>query len=206
MVSIEEFETGNFVTPYWKRLEMLESIRDLIEASASLSLTPYEVYTGQNKEAEEFITAKHNEYVIEGYEGLMVKDLDAVYKLDKGRAIQKVKKFFTLDLTVVGVEEGKEGTQIEGTLGALIVELSDKDILEQLPEGQPYVKGGTFLVNVGSGFKILAHHEYNRDVLWGRKGDLINRTIEIKCFGSTLNDDGGHSLRFPIFKRFRDDK
>lgn len=206
MVSIVEFETGNFTTPYEKRLEMLESIRALVDASPYLQLAPYEVYKLDPKAADEFITAKHDDYVLEGYEGLVVKDLDAVYKLDKGRAIQKVKKFFDIDLTVIDVEEGAEDSQFEGTLGALVVELSDKDIIQQLGKGQPYVEGGTFKVKVGSGFKVLPHHEYNRDVLWARKEDLINRTIEIRCFGSTLNDKGGHSLRFPIFKKFRDDK
>jgi len=201
MISIEEFESGVGVTPYWQRLERLWNLEDQISASSSLVLVPYQVYDGTAKYVDLSVTAEHDEFVKQGYEGSMVKDLDAVYEFKKGYAIQKVKKFHTIDLTVVGVEEGKEGTDLEGTLGALVVELSDADIISQLPDGMPYVTGGLFKVNVGSGFK-----RPERDELWARRTDLINRTIEIKNFGSTLNDDGGHSLRFPIFKKFRDDK
>ena len=205
MVPIEEFASGVGSTPYRKRLEMLEMVRWQIEASPYLSWVPYEILTN-SKEDIELVDKLHDEYVQAGFEGGMIKDLDAVYKNGKGYAIQKVKKFFDIDLIVVDVEEGKKGTQFEGTLGALVVELSDKDIIKQLPKGMPYIEGGIFRVNVGSGFKVLPHHEFNRDVLWARKEDLINRTIEIRCFGSSINDDGGHSLRFPIFKRIRNDK
>ncbi|MMZ43612.1 DNA ligase [compost metagenome] len=209
MVPIEEFEAGKGSTPYELRLNRLYGLEGQVEESPYLTLVPFvqsESSLFEGRDTDEVVTELHDSYVMQGYEGAMVKDLDAPYECKKGYAIQKVKKFFTIDLTVVDVEEGKEGTQFEGTLGSLVVELSDKDIKEQLPDGMPCVEGGTFVVKVGSGFKANPGHEYSRDVLWARKEDLINRTIEIKCFGSTLNDDGGHSLRFPIFKKFRDDK
>jgi len=138
----------------------------------------------------------------------MVKDLDATYKCKRSYDVQKIKEMYEIDLVVVDVEEGKEGTKNEGTLGALVVELSDKDIKEQLPVDDPkhekklrYVEGCTARVNVGSGYS-----DELRNYFWNNKEDIINRTIQIKFQETTINEHGEHSLRFPIFVKVRDDK
>jgi hypothetical protein len=110
----------------------------------------------------------------------------------------------------VDVEEGKEGTQNEGTLGAFVVELSDTDITTQLPVNDPkhapklkYIEGCINTVNVGSGRGLTRKL---RDEFWATRTDLINRTIKIKFQETSINEDGKHSLRFPIFTELRTDK
>lgn len=200
-VKITEFEAGKGTTKYSDRLAFLHSLQDIIDDTNSLAIVAHTILT--NSEDDLNILADiHAANLSRGYEGTMIKDLDAVYECKKGRAIQKLKDSYTIDLPVVGVTEGEKGTKYEGSLGALVVELKDTDILEQLPSEQHiFVPGGCFTVNVGSGFSDAKRRE-----LWSNKEDIINRTIEIRFWNVTLNDDGEHSLRFPIFVRVRDDK
>jgi DNA ligase-1 len=94
----------------------------------------------------------------------------------------KVKKMNTLDLEVIGYEEGSG--RLKGTLGALLVRYKD---------------GNT--VKVGSGFT-----DELRALIWLEPLDMIGKIIEVQYFEETTNADGGISLRFPVFKDFRTDK
>jgi DNA ligase 1 len=204
-VPIQEFDDNNFTEPLRDRLKWInENIQPIIEEDPNLArvrqygpfTTPEEAYAVQAQ------------LILEGLEGTMVKDLDATYAMGKGRRIQKIKEFFTIDLTVTRVEEGREGTKQQGTLGSLIVEFSDKDAEAQLPIDDPkykkklkYIKDCTAEVGVGSGFS-----EELGDKIWANPGQYVGRTIEISFQEITINKDGTHSLRFPTLVKFRDDK
>jgi DNA ligase-1 len=123
--------------------------------------------------------------VAEGYEGIMIKELDAPYLCKRNDAWLKWKPTKSYDLTVVGVEEGT-GKNV-GRLGALICEGTDH--------------GCDIRVNVGSGLT-----DQQRDEFWQAKDELIGQTAEILCDAITQNQDGRYSLRFPRFMRFREDK
>ncbi len=204
-VPVEEFDENEFTEPYRDRLKWIdENIQHIIEEDPNLArIRQYGPFTNI-----EDAYAVHAQLVLEGLEGTMVKDLDAVYKMGKSRNIQKLKDFFSIDLTVTRVEEGKEGTKNQGTLGKLVVEFSDKDAIEQLPVDDPkynkklkYIKDCTAEVKVGSGFsKELG------DKIWANPGEYVGRTIEIHFQEVSINDDGKHSLRFPTLAMFRDDK
>lgn len=115
-------------------------------------------------------------------EGVMINICDAPYEFGRTWNLMKVKKMNTLDLEVIGYEEGSG--RLKGTLGALLVR---------------YKNGNT--VKVGSGFT-----DELRALIWLEPLDMIGKIIEVQYFEETTNADGGISLRFPVFKDFRTDK
>ena len=115
-------------------------------------------------------------------EGVMINICDAPYEFGRTWNLMKVKKMNTLDLEVIGYEEGSG--RLKGTLGALLVR---------------YKNGNT--VKVGSGFS-----DELRQAIWKNPNDMIGKIIEVQYFEETTNADGGISLRFPVFKDIRTDK
>lgn len=115
-------------------------------------------------------------------EGVMINICDAPYDFGRTWSLMKVKKMNTLDLEIVGYEEGSG--RLAGTLGAIHVRYKDGNI-----------------VKVGSGFS-----DELRALIWLEPSDFIGKIAEIQYFESTTNQDGGESLRFPVFKDFRPDK
>lgn len=128
------------------------------------------------------ITELLEEEVAKGEEGIMINICDALYEFKRTNSLLKVKKMQTMDLEIVGFEEG-EG-RLAGTLGAILVRYKDGNV-----------------VKVGSGFSDRLRGE-----LWRARGDFLGTIVEIQYFEETTNADGGKSLRFPIFKDFRPDK
>lgn len=115
-------------------------------------------------------------------EGVMINICDAPYEFGRTWNLMKVKKMNTLDLEIVGFEEGSG--RLAGTLGAIHVRYKDGNI-----------------VKVGSGFS-----DSLRDLLWTEPAGMVGKIVEVQYFEETSNADGGISLRFPVFKDFRPDK
>lgn len=122
------------------------------------------------------------EEVANGEEGIMINICDAPYEFKRTNNLLKVKKMQTMDLEIIGFEEG-EG-RLANTLGAILVR---------------YKNGNT--VKVGSGFS-----DDLRVTIWSNRAAYVGTICEIQYFEETTNADGGESLRFPIFKDFRPDK
>tara|TARA_A200000113_G_scaffold201337_1_gene195002 strand:+ start:288 stop:1604 length:1317 start_codon:yes stop_codon:yes gene_type:complete len=118
-----------------------------------------------------------------GYEGVMIKDVDAPYECKRTHAWLKAKPFIEITLKVVDVEEGTGRNA--GRLGAVIVEGEDD--------------GYNYRLNCGSGFT-----DSQRDEFWTQRADLIGQLIEIRADARTKSQDSEtYSLRFPRFKTFR---
>jgi DNA ligase-1 len=117
-----------------------------------------------------------------GYEGVMIKDIDAPYECKRTHAWLKAKPFIEVTLEVVDVEEGTGRN--EGRLGAVVCAGQDD--------------GKDIRVNVGSGFT-----DDNRSVFWSGRDALIGQLVEVRADAVTQNQDGTYSLRFPRFKTFR---
>jgi DNA ligase-1 len=125
----------------------------------------------------------YNKSAIEnGYEGIMIKDLDAPYECKRSTAWLKLKPFIEVSLEVVDFEEGT-GRNL-GRLGAIICEGEDD--------------GRRIRVNVGSGFS-----DSDRDSYWTGRDRMVKQIVEVRADAVTQNQDGTYSLRFPRFLRFR---
>ena len=117
-----------------------------------------------------------------GYEGVMIKDVDAPYECKRSHAWLKAKPFIEVTLEVKEIEEGTGRN--EGRLGAFVCAGTDD--------------GKDIRVNVGSGFS-----DANRDDFWNNRNDIIGNLVEVRADAVTQNQDGTYSLRFPRFKTFR---
>ena len=117
-----------------------------------------------------------------GYEGVMIKDVDAPYECKRTHAWLKAKPFIEVTLEVKEVEEGTGRN--EGRLGAFVCEGIDD--------------GKDICVNVGSGFT-----DVHRDDYWTHRSSIIGNLVEVRADAVTQNQDGTYSLRFPRFKTFR---
>jgi DNA ligase-1 len=137
------------------------------------------LYVGENTSK---ITEILEEEVANGEEGIMINLWDAPYEFKRTNRLLKVKKMDTLDLEVIGFEEGSG--RLAGTLGAVLVRYKNNNV-----------------VKVGSGFS-----DSMRSEIWTNQPDWLGAIIECQYFEETKNADGGVSLRFPVFKSRRTDK
>lgn len=126
------------------------------------------------------ITKWLNYNIDHGEEGVMINILDAPYSFKRTSDLLKVKKMLDIDLEVIGYEEGSGN--FSGMLGAFLVRYKEGNI-----------------VKVGSGFSKELRQE-----IWKNPDAYIGKIISVQYFEETVNQQGGISLRFPVYLDLRD--
>jgi DNA ligase-1 len=182
-IPLVDFLKGTWDTPQTTRSNLVkywvlehESVLQHVQACA------WEDVDLDSKEGEARFTELNKKAVEGGYEGVMIKDVDAPYNCKRSHAWLKAKPFIEVTLEVIDVEEGTGRN--EGRLGAVVCEGIDD--------------GKKISVNVGSGFS-----DANRDEFWNSRADITGQLVEVRADAVTQNQDGTYSLRFPRFKTFR---
>lgn len=176
IMSADEFSERQCTTPYKDRRRKLEELF-MSDMFKYFELLPV-LYHGSDTSVIRIIL---DEQVSKGEEGVMINLADAPYSFDRGNALLKVKKMKDVDLVVKGFEEGNN--QNAGKLGAFVVDYKGNDL------------------RVGSGMS-----KELRKQVWDNKEDYLGMTIVVQYFEETTNQQGGKSLRFPVFVDFRTDK
>ena len=171
--NFEQITRSNYVK-YW-----VKENADLLEHVVACEWEDVDLDTPEGEQRFKDINAAA---VAGGYEGVMIKDVDAPYNCKRSHAWLKAKPFIEVTLEVVDVEEGTGRN--EGRLGAVVCSGQDD--------------GKNIRVNVGSGFT-----DDNRSVFWSGRNALIGQLVEVRADAVTQNQDGTYSLRFPRFKTFR---
>lgn len=188
VIRMKEFQKGHWNVSQRVRSEKyLAAIRDPIN-NASL---PFKIVKGKKvnldtAEGREIMERYANSMVVAGYEGIMIKDVDAPYACKRTTTWLKWKPVITVDLEVVALEEGTGRNT--GKLGALVCSGVD---------------GGNRIIktNVGSGLS-----DENRESIWALGDKVKGFVVEVRADAVTQNQDGTYSLRFPRFVRFRGHK
>ncbi len=179
----DDFYRGHWNAQQHKRLAKLDLIENMLkEHTQSVRVMPGMEVDLNTAEGRETMHQFADASVQQGYEGIMIKDLDAPYECRRSSFWLKWKPTITVDLNIVGVEEGTGRNK--GRLGALICKGEDD--------------GRSIDVNVGTGFS-----DSNRIEYWQLREALLGRVVEVQADAVTQNQDGSYSLRFPRFVRFR---
>lgn len=182
IIPLSEFQSGRSVMGQKRRSNLLRSFKSVFDKIGNIDVidqieVDLDTYVGELEFKEFNKTA-----VEQGYEGIMIKDIDAKYECKRSAHWLKQKPFIEVSLEVTNVEEGT-GRNV-GKLGALVCSGSDL--------------GKQITVNVGSGFS-----DDQRSDFWVNRDNLPGQIIEIRADAVTMNQDGTYSLRFPRFLRFR---
>jgi len=182
ILTLRAFEEGFHNTQQHKRLETLEKFRAVFDTTNCVRVmsgieVDLDVSEGQN-----IMRRFADDAVAQGFEGIMIKDLDAPYECRRSSFWMKWKPTITVDLKIAGFEEGT-GRNL-GRLGAIVCEGVDN--------------GRNISVNVGSGLS-----DADRDEYWLARDQLLGDVVEVEADAVTQNQDGTYSLRFPRFLRFR---
>jgi DNA ligase 1 len=185
ILPLADFKRGHWNAQLYKRIELLRNMQGAIDKMPNAELLPHLRVNLDEHEGRSVFERYCREMVEAGYEGVMIKDLEAPYICKRSTFWMKYKPTITVDLEVIGLEEGTGRNK--DRLGALVCHGVDD--------------GKEITVNVGSGFS-----DSDRDQLWEDRNLIFGRTVEILCDVITQNQDGTYSLRFPRFVRFRDDK
>ena len=184
MCPLEDFQKGIWDKPQSFRSQ---AVKAWVEQNASVlqhvQALEWEDVDLSTAEGQERFVELNKAAVDGGYEGVMIKDVDAPYECKRTHSWLKAKPFIEITLKVVAVEEGTGRN--EGRLGAIIVEGEDD--------------GYNYRLNCGSGFT-----DSQRDEYWTERASLIGQLVEIRADARTKSQDSEtYSLRFPRFKTFR---
>jgi DNA ligase-1 len=182
VLPLSEFQKGKSVMGQKRRSALLRSMKPVLDKVGGIDIIP-QIEVDLDSAIGEMQFKQYNKDAIEaGFEGIMIKDIDAEYVCKRHVSWLKQKPFIEVSLTVVATEEGT-GRNV-GKLGALVCEGEDD--------------GKLIKVNVGSGFS-----DSDRDSFYQSRDVLSNQVVEVRADAVTQNQDGTYSLRFPRFLRFR---
>jgi len=182
MMSFHEFMEGHCNIRQYKRLETLKQLCRRFDQTTCLRLMSGIEVDLDTAEGHDIMNRYAQDAVKDGFEGIMIKNLDAPYECKRSDFWMKWKPTITVDLNIVGFEEGTGRNA--GRLGAIVCEGVDND--------------RNIRVNVGSGLS-----DSDRDEYWTSRDQLLGHVVEVEADAVTQNQDGTYSLRFPRFMRFR---
>ena len=181
IVPLSEFQKGKSVLGQRRRSNLLRSMKAILDKVGSIDIIP-QIEVDLDSAVGEMQFKQYNKDAIEaGFEGIMIKDIDAIYETKRSVSWLKQKPFIEVSLTIVGIEPGTGKN--EGKMGAVICE-GEED--------------GKFIrVNVGSGWTDDQRAEVNDQV--------IGQVLEVRADAITQSQDSEdvYSLRFPRALRFR---
>lgn len=158
-----------------RRQQMLDDAQERWEASGSHNAA-IKTLKGKIVETDAEVQAIYKLLRTNGVEGVIVKDLTALYPFKRNKCWSKIKDQIDADGKIIGYERGDENKQYKDTLGAIVVELESGVV-----------------VKVSSGLTLQ-----NREDIWNNQDKYNGRVIEL--LGHEYTPDG--SIRHPRLANF----
>ena len=154
MLPLTEFQTGHSTKSCRERHEQL--LQTFPQSSGDVFVVEKHEVDLDTEEGQTKFKEYNKMALDRGLEGIMIKDVDALYECKRSHYMLKAKPFIEVTLSVRAVEEGTGRNA--GKLGALVCEGIDD--------------GKAISVNVGSGLS-----DEQRETFWHHKDDIINLSL-----------------------------
>ena len=177
MISLEDFENKTSREKLSERLDNLHMVMERIE-----NLKYNKVLEQDLVISWDMFESKMNLAVQSGWEGLMLRK-DEKYKGKRSNDILKVKKFYDEEYVVVDLENSPNRVIVDGLE---VEEMMLKNVI---------IEHKGHRVQVGSGFTIDERRNFFQN-----PDKILGKTITVQYFEETTNQNGTHSLRFPVVK------
>lgn len=182
VLTYDEFRLGKTAKPFSQRLDLLYKLNEAYSAH------PHgDCWVKPLKQERLTCQADFDRwagYVEAGnWEGFMLRK-DVPYQSGRTKDLLKVKKFFDDEYVVEGVETGKMSTALPG-------------------QGNVEYEGVTRLLISHKGFRVGVGSGMSREqrIAWmNDPTQIVGKTVTIKYFEITKNQQGVESLRFPTLK------
>ena len=209
IIPLSEFISGKFTQSQTARFDLLNTFLVEGEFLPNVEILQNLIVDLDTEEGQTQFKEFNKKALAAKLEGVMAKDLDAIYSKKRNAAWLKLKPSIKVDLVVVDVIEGDKDSEFAGTMGAMVCEGIDD---------------GKFIrVSCGSGFSIAqraqiwANHTL-KPVHWtSTSGGIvtahvthpdgksdIGMVVEVEADAITKSQDSDvWSLRFPRFGRYR---
>lgn len=186
IIPLDDFKKGKCDAPQGLRhiiLSNLETTGDLKKyTDGRVYVVPKLTVDLDTPEGQAQYKEFNRQAIESGYEGIMVKDPNAPYKVGRSFAWLKIKPFIEVTLQIVGVYEGKAGTKYEGMMGGFYMEGEDD--------------GKIIKTECGTGFS-----DEERDAIWKDQASWIGIMGEVIADAYSLESGSTtYSLRFPRWK------
>ena len=184
ILPFEKFKKGFYEVDYAQRSkDLIEWYQSHIVDKEKIHIIDKKTLNLDSIHGKEQFKQFNKDSIINGHEGIMIKDPGSFYECKRSTTWLKSKPFIEISLKVTDFEEGTGRNT--GRLGAIIAEGEDE--------------GKFFKLNIGSGFTDEQRLQY-----WEEKNDLIGQVVEVRADSISKGQDGSYwSLRFPRFKTFR---
>ena len=177
LIPTEEFDSGQSSLTYKARKKQLLELKRYIEDHNISNINIVDMLYDGTDQSE--INKYLDIMLKDGKEGLIL-NRDNKYYRRRNSGILKIKKFYNIDLQVIGFQEGTG--RLQNKLGAFIVNYKGNKLY------------------VGSGMT-----DEERTLFWNNRNALISRIIEIQYKDETADKKTKNkSLQFPIFITLRE--
>lgn len=186
VVSMNEWESQKARDSYLDRLDFLnKDVKWAVEDNGLTQMTVVptsRVYYKNNADDMAEVLRVFHKFLSWGWEGLMIKAVDAPYAWTRNKNVLKMKLMDTADLTVLSVIEGNGAGA--GMVGKLVCDY----------------KGTT--LNIGTG-KMTADE---KKLYFENPNRIIGKTIEVAYQAESLGRNGEPVLDFARYMKIRKDK